>query len=145
MESKPEILAPVGTWDMCLAAVHNGADAVYLGMPGFNARGRAKTFSVEEVKQIIDYCHLFGVRALLAFNILVFEKELSDAAEILKEILPLRPDALIVQDLGLVRLVKELAPQQTVHASTQMTISNAESIELVSDLGIQRYVLAREL
>jgi putative protease len=145
MESKPEILAPVGTWEMCLAAVHNGADAVYLGMPGFNARGRAKTFSVEEVKQIIDYCHLYGVRALLAFNILVFEKELSDAADILKEILPLRPDALIVQDLGLVRLVKELAPQQTVHASTQMTISNAESIELVSDLGIQRYVLAREL
>ncbi len=142
---KPEILAPVGTWEMCLAAVHNGADAVYLGMPGFNARGRAKTFSVEEVKQIIDYCHLYGVKALLAFNILIFEKELKDAAETLKEILPLRPDALIVQDIGLVRLIKALAPQQVVHASTQMTISNNESIELVSDLGIKRYVLAREL
>lgn len=145
MTVRPEILAPVGTWEMCLAAVHNGADAVYLGMPGFNARGRAKTFSVEEVKQIIDYCHLYGVRALLAFNILVFEKELEDAAEILKEILPLRPDALIVQDIGMVRLIKELAPDQVVHASTQMTISNNESIELVSELGIKRYVLAREL
>jgi putative protease len=145
MGKKPEILAPVGTWEMCLAAVHNGADAIYLGMPGFNARGRAKTFSIEEVRQIIDYCHLYGVRTLLAFNILVFEKELKDAAEILKEILPLRPDALIVQDIGLVRLVKELAPDQVVHASTQMTISNNESIELVSELGIKRYVLAREL
>jgi putative protease len=145
MNVKPEILAPVGTWEMCLAAVHNGADAIYLGMPGFNARGRAKTFSVDEVKQIIDYCHLYGVRVLLAFNILVFEKELEDAAAILKEILPLRPDALIVQDIGLVRLIKELAPEQVVHASTQMTISNNESIELVSELGMKRYVLAREL
>ncbi len=143
--NRPEILAPVGTWEMCLAAVHNGADAVYLGMPGFNARGRAKTFSIEELKEIINYCHLYGVRVLLAFNVLIFEREIRDAAQLLEEILPLRPDALIVQDIGLIRLIKEIAPEQVVHASTQMTISNHEAIEIVSELGIKRYVLAREL
>lgn len=145
LTNRPEILAPVGTWEMCLAAVHNGADAVYLGMPGFNARGRAKTFSLEELKEMISYCHLYGVRVLLAFNVLIFEKEIRDAAQLLEEVLPLRPDALIVQDIGLVRLIKEIAPEQVVHASTQMTISNYESIEIVSELGIKRYVLAREL
>lgn len=144
-QKRPEILAPVGNFEMCLAAVHNGADAIYMGMPGFNARGRAKTFSVAEIKEIIDYCHLYGVRVLLAFNVLIFERELSDAAKVLEDILPLRPDALIVQDIGLVRLIKAMAPEQIVHASTQMTISNHESIEIVSELGIKRYVLAREL
>jgi putative protease len=143
--STPEILAPVGDWEMCLAAVHNGADAVYLGMPGFNARGRAKTFGLDELREIINYCHLYGVRVLLAFNVLIFQRELEDAARLLQEVLPLRPDALIVQDIGLVRLIKQMAPEQVVHASTQMTISNFESLEIVSELGIKRYVLAREL
>ena len=69
-----EILAPVGSWEMCQAAVHNGADAIYIGMPGFNARGRTKTFSLEELKQLIDYCHLYEVRVFLAFNVLIFER-----------------------------------------------------------------------
>ncbi len=142
---KPEILAPVGNWEMCQAAVHNGADAVYIGMPHFNARGRTRDFTTEELKQMIDFCHLYGVRVLLACNVLVFEKELEEIEVILREILPLRPDALIVQDIGLVRLIKKLAPDQVVHASTQMTVTNSEAIEITADLDMKRYVLGREV
>ena len=142
---RPEILAPVGNWEMCQAAVHNGADAVYLGMPGFNARGRAKTFTIDELRQIISFCHLYGVRVLLAFNILIFERELNDAEAILRDVLPLRPDALIVQDIGLIRLIRVLAPEQVIHASTQMTVTSHEAISLTEELGIHRYVLGREL
>jgi len=141
---KPEVLAPVGNWDMCLAAVHNGAGAIYIGMPGFNARARSHDHSFEELKEIILYCRLYGVQVHVAFNILIFEKELQIAVEGLKQLLPLQPDAIICQDVGLVRLIKTMAPDQVIHASTQMTISSAEHIEFLSDLGMQRYVLARE-
>ncbi|MFN4895065.1 MAG: DUF3656 domain-containing protein [Pseudomonadota bacterium] len=141
----PEILAPVGDWNMLRAAVHNGADAVYLGMPGFNARGRAPTLELAELKAMIEYAHLYGVRVLLAFNILIFERELDDAIQALKDVIPLSPDAFIVQDIGLARLIRELAPDQTVHASTQMTVTNSEAIRLTEDLGMRRYVLGREV
>ena len=141
---KPEVLAPVGNWDMCLAAVHNGAGAIYIGMPGFNARARSHDHSFEELKEIILYCRLYGVQVHVAFNILIFEKELPIAIEGLKHLLPLQPDAIICQDVGLVRLIKKMAPEQVIHASTQMTISSAEHIEFLSDLDMQRYVLARE-
>ncbi|MFT5719651.1 MAG: putative protease [Oleiphilaceae bacterium] len=141
---KPEVLAPVGNWDMCLAAVHNGAGAIYIGMPGFNARARSHDHSFEELKEIILYCRLYGVQVHVAFNILIFEKELPIAIEGLKQLLPLQPDAIICQDVGLVRIIKKMAPDQIVHASTQMTISSAEHIEFLSDLDMQRYVLARE-
>ena len=141
---KPEVLAPVGNWDMCLAAVHNGAGAIYIGMPGFNARARSHDHSFEELKEIILYCRLYGVQVHVAFNILIFEKELPIAVEGLKQLLPLQPDAIICQDVGLVRLIKMMAPDQVIHASTQMTISSAEHIEFLSDLDMQRYVLARE-
>ena len=145
MIKTPEILAPVGSWDMLRAAVHNGADAVYIGMPGFNARGRTATLPLDELKAMIDYAHLYGVKVFLAFNILIFEQELLEVVELLHAVLPLNPDASIVQDIGLVRLLKYIAPHHEVHASTQMTISNAEAIELTADLGITRYVLSREL
>jgi len=143
-EFKPEVLAPVGSWDMCLAAVHNGAGAIYVGMPGFNARARSYDHSFEELTQIIHYCRLYGVQVHVAFNILIFEKELPTAIEGLKQLLPLQPDAIICQDIGLVRLIKTMAPKQVVHASTQMTVSSAEHIAFLSDLNMQRYVLARE-
>ncbi len=141
----PEILAPVGSWEMCLAAVHNGADAVYLGFPHFNARGRTQDFSVQELKFMIEFCHLYGVKVFLACNILIFEGELSEVEAQLREILPLSPDAFIVQDIGLVRLIKKLAPDQAVHASTQMTVTSHEAIALTEELGIERYVLGREV
>mgnify|MGYP000070697185 CR=1 FL=1 len=141
---KPEVLAPVGNWDMCLAAVHNGAGAIYIGMPGFNARARSHDHSFEELKEIILYCRLYGVQVHVAFNILIFEQELPIAIEGLKQLLPLQPDAIICQDIGLVQIIKKMSPNQVIHASTQMTISSAEHIEFLSDLDMQRYVLARE-
>ena len=72
---RPELLLPVGTKDMALAAIHNGADAIFMGVPGFNARGRSHDFQIEEVKDIIDTCHLHGVKVNLAFNILIFQNE----------------------------------------------------------------------
>ena len=141
----PEILAPVGTWDMLRAAVHNGADAVYIGMPGFNARGRAATLELDELRAMIEYAHLYGVKVFLAFNILIFERELSDVIDALSEVLPLRPDAFIVQDIGLVKLIRHMAPEQEVHASTQMTVTDSGAIALTEDLGMNRYVLGREV
>ncbi|MBV2168232.1 MAG: U32 family peptidase [Bdellovibrio sp.] len=141
---RPELLLPVGTKEMALAAIHNGADAIFMGVPGFNARGRSYDFQIEEVKEIIETCHLYGVKVNLAFNILVFQNELSKAIDVLEKILPLKPDAFIIQDLGLVRLLRKMAPTQRIHGSTQMSISNAEAIQWLDDLGIQRFVLARE-
>lgn len=139
-----EILLPVGNMEMALAAIHNGADAVYLGFPHFNARGRSQDFNTDELREIIETCHLYGVRAHLAFNVLIFPGEIESAIKALEMVLPLKPDALIIQDLGLAKLVRRMAPDQVIHASTQMTVTNAESIHLVEDLNIRRFVLGRE-
>lgn len=142
---KPEILAPVGNWEMCLAAVHNGADAIYIGMPYFNARGRTVDLSFDKLKLIIDFCHLYGVRVFLAFNVLIFEEELEQVTQLACDVISLNPDAFIVQDIGLIRLLKDLSPTINIHASTQMTITSSEAINLTKDLGISRYVLGREV
>lgn len=139
-----ELLLPVGNMEMCLAAVHHGADAIYVGVPFFNARGRTTDFSMSELKEMIDLCHLYGVRVNLAFNVVIFENEFPKVIEILKEILPMGPDAFIVQDLGLAKLIREMAPHQRIHASTQMTVTNPDAIKLVDDLKIDRFVLGRE-
>ena len=142
--SKGELLLPVGNTDMCLAAIHNGADAVYIGMPYFNARGRTTDFELEQLKEMIDLCHLYGVDVHIAFNVLIFEEEIPRAVSLLKDVIDLGPDAFIVQDLGLIKLINQIAPEQVVHASTQMTISNFEAIDFLDDLSIDRFVLARE-
>jgi putative protease len=114
-------------------------------MPGFNARGRAPTLELSELEAMIEYAHLYGVRVLLAFNILIFERELPDVVEALSQVLPCKPDAFIVQDIGLARLLRFMAPNQVVHASTQMTVTSVEGIRLTEDLGLKRYVLGREV
>lgn len=129
---------------MCRAAIHNGADAIYVGAPGFNARGRTKDHGLDELKEIIDLCHLYGVKVHLAFNVLIFESEMESIQDYIRSILSLGPDALIVQDLGLAKLVREIAPWQTLHASTQMTITNELAISEVADLDFTRFVLGRE-
>ncbi len=139
-----ELLLPVGQKEMAEAAIQNGADAIYVGFPGFNARGRSYDFELEELKQIIQMCHLNGVKVNLAFNIVIFENELPHVIESIKKVLPLKPDALIVQDLGLVRIVKDMCPEQIVHASTQMTITNDLAIQFLENLDIRRFVLGRE-
>lgn len=140
-----ELLLPVGNLKMCHAAIHNGADAIYVGVPEFNARGRSADHSINELKEIIELCHLYGVRVNLAFNVLIFEDELLEVRKLLSEVLPLNPDAIIVQDLGLIKIIKSMSPVQNIHASTQMTVTNFEAMELLSDLDIKRFVLGREV
>ncbi|MBI4347986.1 MAG: U32 family peptidase [Elusimicrobia bacterium] len=141
---RPELLLPVGDRAMALAAIHNGADAIYVGFPGFNARGRTADLAVDELRELIELCHLYGVKVNLAFNVLIFEQEFEAILPALERVLPLKPDAFIVQDLGLAALIRRMAPEQVLHASTQMTVTNHEAISLLEDLNLKRFVLGRE-
>ena len=142
---KPELLLPVGTREMLTAAINNGTDAVYFGVPHWNARGRTEDFTFEDVEEMILYARTRGVRTFLAMNVLVFEREIQGLPEFLERLISLKPDAFIIQDIGLARLIRAIAPNQEIHASTQMTLSSAEGIALVKSLGFNRAVLAREL
>jgi U32 family peptidase len=141
----PELLSPAGNWDCARAAVANGADAIYFGMPRFNARLRADNFSAEDLPELMKFLHAHGVKGYVAFNTLVFTSELADAVAQLREIETAGVDAVIVQDLGLARLVKALTPRLRLHASTQMTITSPEGLEFAKKLNIDQAVLAREL
>ncbi len=141
----PELLAPAGNWECIRAAAANGADAVYFGLPRFNARIRADNFTEEELPAVVDYCHRAGVKAYVAFNTLVFTGELEAAAEYLRLLNRAGVDALIVQDVGLVRLARRIVPELAIHSSTQMTITSPEGVRFARDLGVERVVLAREL
>ena len=142
---RTELLAPAGDVDSLRAAVANGADAVYFGLPNFNARRRAANVTVDELPETVEYLHRHNVRGYVTFNTLLFGDELSEAAACLEAIARAGADAIIVQDLGLARLVHRLAPTLPIHASTQMTLTEPTAIEQVRQLGIQRVILAREL
>src|SRR6266700_7464350 len=118
----PELLAPAGDWECVRAAVANGADAVYFGLPRFNARLRAHNFTEAELPDVVAFCHRHGVKAYVAFNTLVFTGELDAAEAMLRDCSRAGVDALIVQDVGLVRLARTITPELPIHASTQMTI-----------------------
>ena len=141
----PELLAPAGGWDCVRAAVANGADAVYFGLPKFNARLRADNFTEAELPEVVAFCHRHGVKAYVAFNTLVFTGELDMASDYLRLLSRAGVDALIVQDVGLVRLARAITPELPIHASTQMTITSPEGVAFAKELGIERAVLAREL
>ena len=140
-----ELLAPAGGWDCVRAAVANGADAVYFGLPKFNARLRADNFTEAELPEVVEFCHRHGVKAYVALNTLIFTAELDEAAEYLRLLSRSGVDALIVQDVGLVRLARVIVPQLPIHASTQMTITSPEGVEFAQGLGVERAVLAREV
>lgn len=144
-QTSPELLLPVGTREMLEAAVNNGADAVYFGVPHWNARGRTEDFTFDDVRDMIRYARIHGVRTFLAMNVLVFERELQELPEFLEKIISLEPDAFIIQDIGLARLIRAICPNQEIHASTQMTLASAEGVNLVKSIGFNRAVLAREL
>jgi len=141
----PELLSPAGNWECARAAVANGADAIYFGLPHFNARLRADNFSAEDLPELMKFLHHHGVKGYVAFNTLIFSGELADAEAQLRLIDDARVDAVIVQDLGLARMVKELTPGLRLHASTQMTITSPEGLEFAKRLNIDQAVLAREL
>lgn len=140
-----ELMLPVGDTEMFYAAIQNGADAVYFGVPHWNARGRTLDFSFDDVREMIRYARIRGVRTFLAMNILVFESELDSLPEFIEGIAALEPDAMIIQDAGLARLFKAIAPNVEIHASTQMTIASTEGVQMAERLGCTRAVLAREL
>ena len=140
-----ELLSPAGSMDALRAAVQNGADAVYLGLNVFNARRGAKNFTLEELREAVPYCHVRGVQVHLALNILVTDRELTEAAEVIRAAARIGVDAFIVQDLGLVELCRSIAPAIPVHASTQMSIHSLEGVLEAARLGVSRVVLAREL
>ncbi|MFI5380700.1 MAG: DUF3656 domain-containing protein [Tepidisphaerales bacterium] len=141
----PELLAPAGDGDALRAAVANGADAVYFGLANYNARHRANNFTMEELPEIMRFLHGHNVRGFLAFNTLIFSDELPEAVDFIRAAAVAGVDALIVQDLGLARLIHRMAPAMVIHGSTQMTLTEPRGIEFVRRLGVGRVILAREL
>ncbi len=140
-----ELLAPAGSMEALAAAVQNGADAVYLGFGDFNARRNAKNFTEADFASAVSYCHLRGVKVYLTLNTLLTDRELPDAAHLARRASELGADAVLVQDLGVLRAVRQSAPELAVHASTQMTVHNLEGVRMCAELGMQRAVLSREL
>ncbi len=140
-----ELLSPAGSMEALRAAVQNGADAVYLGYGSFNARQGAKNFTADELREAVKYCHIRGVKVHLTLNTLCTDRELSQVAEIVRTAAQCDVDAFIVQDLGVVSLCRQIAPQIPLHASTQMSIHNLEGVRQAAALGLSRVVLAREL
>ena len=140
-----ELLSPAGSLDALHAAVCNGADAVYLGVDAFNARHGARNFTLDELPDVVRYCHVRGVAVHLTLNTLVTDREMPDAAEYIAAAARAGVDAFIVQDLGMVSLCHQIAPKVALHASTQMSLHSLEGVREAAELGLSRAVLAREL
>ncbi len=141
-----ELLAPAGDRLCVTAAVENGADAVYFGLEcGFNARARATNLHLDALPEVMSFLHERGVRGYVTLNTLVFPAELKTVEQHIVRLTEAGVDAVLVQDLGLVRLLRAVSPDLAVHASTQMTLTSGECIRAAEELGIERVVLAREL
>ena len=142
----PQLISPAGNWDCARAAVAAGADAIYFGLPRFNARMRADNFTDEDLEKLMNFLHRHGVRGFVTMNTLIFPGELEAAVAQIRKMSEAKVDAMIVQDLGLAKLAHTFAPNLALHASTQMTISSPEGLEFVESLcPLQCAVLAREL
>ena len=142
---KGEILAPVGNSEMLVAAVRSGADAVYLGAKEFSARRNAQNFDRGELQNAVKYCHIRGVRVYLALNILISQAETEAALDLAKFAYRIGVDGVIVQDLGLARILHQYIPRLKLHASTQMSVHSPSALPLLKDLGFCQVVAAREM
>lgn len=140
-----ELLSPAGSREAVTAAVQNGAGAVYLGYGDYNARRNAKNFTREQLEETIAYCHVRGVKVYLTLNTLLSDEELRGAAKEVRYASEVGIDAVLVQDLGVLDLVRRTAPDVPIHASTQMSVMNLDGVRQCADLGCTRAVLAREL
>ena len=140
-----EILAPAGSPESIIAAVQNGADAVYLGLSGFNARRGAANFNEEEFQKAVRYCHIRGAKVYVTLNTLVGDRELGEAAGLARMASDYGADGIIIQDMGLIRVIKEAVPDIPLHASTQMSVHNLAGVQACAEMGLTRAVLAREL
>ena len=142
---KKELLSPAGDMESLLEAIHNGADAVYLAMKSFGARKFAKNFSKEEIIEAIKLCHLYGVRIYVTMNTLVKESEVEDFLEQVKYLHINGVDAIIMQDFGMIFLVRKMYPNLEIHASTQANNSSLDTIKMFYEMGVKRVVVSREL
>ncbi len=140
-----ELLAPAGSMEALRAAVQNGANAVYLGVGTFNARQSAKNFTPQTLIEAIKYCHIRGVQVHLTVNTLISDREMKEAAEMIRHAAQNNIDAFIVQDLGVVQLCRQIAPHIPIHGSTQMTVHSLSGVQLCAAMGMKRVVLSREL
>ena len=143
-EQEVELLAPAGNLACALSAFDAGANAVYAGLKRFNARERTENFSHEDMSKLLGYAGRNGKKVYITFNTLIKENELCDAAEELAALELLRPDAVIVQDIGALRLIRDYFPGLTIHASTQMGLHNSAGIAFARDLGVKRVILERQ-
>ncbi|MEN6293577.1 MAG: U32 family peptidase [Methanobacterium sp.] len=141
----PELLAPAGSMESLKAAVNAGADAVYLAGKQFGARHYAANFDNTDLKEAVHYAHLRGVKVYVTVNTLIKDHELPDLAKYLLFLYESGVDAILVQDMGVARIAKELVPDLNLHASTQMTIHNTEGVKWAAEFGFKRAVLAREM
>lgn len=142
---KIELLAPAGTIESLYAAVLNGADAVYLGGSKFSARAYATNFTDEDMKNAVEYCHIYGVKIYVTINTLIKDNEIKEALEYAGFLNEIGVDAIIIQDLGLAYLIRNNYPNLELHASTQMTVHNLQGAKLLYESGYSRIVLSREL
>ena len=140
-----ELLAPAGSMDALRAAVQNGADAVYLGVGTFNARQSAKNFTIDSLQEALRYCHVRGVQVHLTLNTLVTDREIQPVRELIRAAAQAGVDAFIVQDLGVVQLCRQIAPQVSIHGSTQLTVHSLAGVQMCAAMGMDRVVLSREL
>lgn len=140
-----ELLAPAGNWDAFLAAMKNGADAVYLGGKSYSARQSADNFDLEHLEEAVNYAHLRNRKVYVTVNTLIDNGEFSGALDYLYELQQRQVDAVIVQDIGLATASRQVLPGLRLHASTQMTVHNADGVAFCREQGIKRVVLAREL
>lgn len=144
--ARPELLAPAGDVDCIRAAIENGADAVYFGLTrGFNARVRAANMALETLPDLMALLHGRGLRGYVTLNTVIFCDELAEAERTVRAVIAAQADAVLVQDLGLAWLIREIAPDFPIHASTQMTLTSAGAIRALESLRIERVVLPREL
>lgn len=140
-----ELLAPVGNMEALYLAIINGADAIYLGGKTFNARQYASNFDDENLKSAVEFAHIMGVKVYVTLNILIKEKEIEDVIDYIVFLYNIDVDALIIQDIGLLKIIKKILPDFEIHGSTQMTINNLDGVKLLEKMGFSRVVLAREL
>ena len=140
-----ELLSPAGSPEGVIAAVQNGADAVYMGLGDFNARRGAKNFTNEEFEKAVSYCRIRGCKVYVVLNTLVSDREIPEALEAARLASRCGVDGVIIQDLGLVSVLKRALPDLPLHASTQMSVHNLEGAKAAAAMGLSRVVLAREL
>src|SRR5471030_914091 len=143
--NKIELLAPAGNMESLIAAINNGADAIYLGGNKFSARAYASNFDNETMMKAVNYAHSYSIKIYVTMNTLLKQNELKEALKYVGYLYEIGVDALIIQDVGLLSLIRDIYPSFELHASTQMTVHNGEGALYFKEKGMQRIVLSREL